>query len=72
MDSGEGIRDVLVRTFDAISGELLAIDYTDETGFLRFTVPGKGPVRVSVPFFGFDQIVTATNTSIRIRIAPRP
>jgi hypothetical protein len=72
MDAGEGIMDVLVRAFDAISGELLSIDYTDETGFLRFTVPGKGPVRVSVPFFGFDQIATATNTSIQIRIAPRP
>lgn len=72
MDGGEGIMDVLVRAFDAISGDLLSIDYTDETGFLRITVPGQGPVRVSVPFFGFDQIVTATNTSIRIRIAPRP
>ncbi len=71
-DAGEGIVDVLARAHDAISGDLMSIDYTDETGRLRFTVPGKGPVRVSVPFFGFDQIVTARNTSIQIRISPRP
>jgi hypothetical protein len=70
-DTGEGIVDVLVRAYEAISGDLLSIDYTDVTGYLRFTVPGRGPVRISVPFFGFDQIVTATNTRIQIRVAPR-
>jgi hypothetical protein len=72
MEPGEGIVDVLARAFDAIAGDLLSIDYTDEIGRLRFTVPGRGPVRVSVPFFGFDQIVTASNASIQIRISPRP
>lgn len=72
MEPGEGIVDVLARAFDAITGDLLSIDYTDEMGRLRFTVPDRGPVRVSVPFFGFGQIVTASNTSIQIRISPRP
>jgi hypothetical protein len=71
-DPGEGISSVLARAYDALNGELLSIDYTDETGYLRFTVPTRGPVRVSVPFFGFNQIVTTTDTDIQIRIAPRP
>jgi len=71
-DPQEGISDVLVRAFDALTGELLSIDYTDEVGYLRFTVPGAGPLHVNAPFFGFDQIVTVSNTSIQIRIAPRP
>lgn len=71
-DPGEGISDVLARAYDAISGERLSIDYTDETGFLRFTLPAEGPVRVSVPFFGFNQVVTTTDAYIQIRIAPRP
>ena len=71
-DSGEGISDVLARAHDAISGGLLSVDYTDETGSLRFTVPAEGPVRVSVPFFGFNQVVTTTDAYIQIRIAPRP
>jgi hypothetical protein len=70
-DPGEGIRDILARAYDAASGELLSIDYTDESGFLRFTLPRQVPVRVSVPFFGFEQIVTQNNASIQIRIAPR-
>jgi hypothetical protein len=72
VDLGEGIASVLARAYDALSGELLSIDYTDETGHLRFAVPASGPVRVSVPFFGFNQVVTATNTAIQIRISPRP
>jgi hypothetical protein len=72
MDADEGIIDVLTRAYDAVTGELLAIDYTDEMGGLRFTVPSPRPVRVSVPFFGFDQIVTSTSANIQIRIAPSP
>jgi hypothetical protein len=71
-DPGEGISSVLARAYDAISGELLSIDYTDEAGYLRFTVPARGPVRVSVPFFGFNQIVTEADTDIQIRISPHP
>ena len=72
MDPGEGILDVLARAYDAISGDLLSIFYTDTNGIVRFTVPTKGPVRIRVPFFGFDQIVTGQNSSIQIRILPRP
>jgi hypothetical protein len=71
-DPGEGIADVLVRAYDAISGALLSPNYTDETGSLRISVPADGPVRVSVPFFGFNQVVTTTQANIQIRIAPRP
>ena len=72
IDAGEGIIDVLARAYDAVTGELLAIDYTNELGQLRFNVPNTRPVRLSVPYFGFDQIVTATSSSIQIRIAPPP
>lgn len=72
MDPGEGILDVLARAYDAISGDLLSIFYTDTNGIVRFTVPTKGPVRIRVPFFGFDQIVIGQNSSIQIRILPRP
>jgi hypothetical protein len=63
---------VLARAYDALSGDLLSIDYTDEVGALRFTVPADGPVRVSVPFFGFNQVVTTISADIQIRIAPLP
>jgi hypothetical protein len=72
MEADEGIVDVLARAFDAVTGELLAIDYTNQMGQLSFSVPNTRPVRLSVPYFGFDQIVTATNSSIQIRIAPQP
>jgi hypothetical protein len=70
-DPDEGVSAVLARAYDAISGELLSVDYTDETGNLRFIVSARGPVRVSVPYFGFNQVVTATDTDIQIRISPR-
>ncbi len=72
VDPGEGVVDALARAYDAITGELLSIDYTDETGFMRFTFPSSRPVRISVPYFGFQQIVTTTSASIEIRISPLP
>jgi hypothetical protein len=72
MDAGEGLLDVLARAYDALRGDLLSIDYTDASGYLRFTLPTRGPVRVSVPFFGFNEIVTAMSASIQIRILPHP
>ncbi len=71
-DLGEGISDVLARAYDALNGDLLGIEYTDEVGTLRFAVPANGPVRVSVPFFGFNQVITAITANIQIRIAPLP
>jgi hypothetical protein len=71
-DPGEGISDVLTRVYDAMSGDLLAVDYTDEIGTLRLTLPGQGPMQVSIPFFGFNQVVTSTETDIQIRISPHP
>jgi hypothetical protein len=69
-DLGEGVADVLARVYDTLTGDLLSIDYTDETGRVQFTVPSRRPVRVSVPYFGFEQIVTATNSSLQIRVSP--
>jgi hypothetical protein len=70
VDPGEGIRDVLTRAHDAITDDLLSIDYTDEIGRIQFTIPSRRPVRVSVPFFGFEQIVTTTDANLQIRISP--
>jgi hypothetical protein len=72
LDPGEGIVDVLARAYDAITGDLLSIDYTDENGFIRFSIPSNRPVRISVPYFGFDQIVTTTSATLQIRISPLP
>ncbi len=72
VDAGEGISDVLARAYDIMDGELLSIDYTDEQGAIRFSLPTAGPVRISVPFFSFNQVVTNNNAQIPIRILPRP
>jgi hypothetical protein len=71
-DPDEGISSALARAHDAISGETLSINFTDALGRLRFQVATSGPVRVSVPFFGFSQVVTARDAEIQIRISPLP
>ena len=71
-DAGEGISDVLARAYNVTDGKLLSIDYTDEQGAIRFSLPTTGPVRVSVPFFSFNQVVTSNDAHIPIRISPRP
>ncbi|MGB3717685.1 MAG: hypothetical protein WA996_24945 [Candidatus Promineifilaceae bacterium] len=66
----EGVEDVAVTIYDNATAELLAFGYTNETGAIRFgTLAVSGPVRISIPFLQFNQVVTGDST-IFIRIAP--
>jgi hypothetical protein len=65
----EGIEDVAVTIYDNATGELLAFGYTNEMGTLRFhSLAVSGPVRISIPFLQYNQVVTG-DSSIFIRIA---
>ncbi len=66
--AGEGIAGVSVQVYEAATSQLLTQDFTDELGNLDFTVSAQGPVRVSVPFFGFSQLVAGEGASIYLRI----
>jgi hypothetical protein len=66
----EGVEDVAVTIYDNATAELLAFGYTNETGAIRFgALAVSGPVRISIPFLQFNQVVTSDST-IFIRIAP--
>jgi hypothetical protein len=65
--AGEGIAGISAQAYDASTNTLLAQGVTDAQGHLEFTVTAQGPVRVSVPFFGFSQLVTE-ETTIRLRV----
>ena len=66
----EGVEDVAVAIYDNITGELLAFGYTNEAGMIRFSsLLVSGAVRISIPFFQFNQVVVGDAT-IAIRIAP--
>jgi hypothetical protein len=69
--AGEGIGGISVQAYGAITNQLLAQGFTDDQGNLEFTVSAQGPVRVSVPFFGFSQLVAADGASVFLRIPPR-
>jgi hypothetical protein len=66
--AGEGIRGVSVQARDAMTNQLLAQGFTDEQGHLVFSVSAKGPLRVSVPFFGFSQLVAGESAQIYLRV----
>ncbi|MFL7791210.1 MAG: PPC domain-containing protein, partial [Anaerolineae bacterium] len=70
--AGEGVKDIAVQAYDVRTGELLAQGITDELGHIEFTVTAQGPVRVTVPFFGFSQIVAGEEAVIRLRVPSRP
>lgn len=70
--AGEGVRGVAVQAYDVATDELLAQGVTDGQGHIEFTVTAQGPVRVSVPFFGFSQIVAGEEAVIRLRVPSRP
>jgi len=66
----EGVEDVAVTIYDNATGELLAFGYTNETGAIRFgSLTVSGPVRITIPFLQYNQVVTGDST-IFIRIAP--
>jgi hypothetical protein len=70
--AGEGIAGISAQAYEVATNQLLAQGFTDEQGNLEFTVASSGPVRVSVPFFGFSQLVTGEGASIYLRVPPQP
>jgi hypothetical protein len=68
--AGEGIAGVSAQAYAAATNQLLAQGFTDDRGHLEFTVAAQGPVRVSIPFLGFSQLVATTGGSIYVRVAP--
>jgi hypothetical protein len=65
--AGEGVGGIAAQAFDVSTNSSLAQGITDAQGYLEFTVTAQGPVRVSVPFFGFSRLVTQEST-IRLRV----
>jgi hypothetical protein len=70
--AGEGIAGISAQAYEAATNQLLAQGFTGEQGDLEFTVAAQGPVRVSVPFFGFSQLVASEGASIYLRVPPQP
>ena len=70
--AGEGIAGISAQAYEVATNQLLAQGFTDERGNLEFTVASAGPVRVTVPFFGFSQLVAGESegASIYLRVPP--
>ena len=68
--AGEGIGGVSAQAYEASTNQLLAQGFTDDRGHLEFTVAALGPVRVSIPYLGFSQLVAGQGGSIYVRVAP--
>ena len=72
LGAGEGIGGVSAQAYEASTNQLLAQGFTDDRGQLEFTVAALGPVRVSIPFLGFSQLVAGQGGTIYVRVAPTP
>lgn len=70
LDTGEGIANASVRLYDEQSGTPLGQAFTDGDGRVRFSIMNEGPVRVSVPLFGYSTVVSDSPATVRIAIAP--
>ncbi len=68
--AGEGISGISVQAFGASTNQLLAEGFTDDRGYLEFTVAALGPVRVSIPYLGFSQLVAGEGGTIYVRVEP--
>jgi len=69
--AGEGVSGISAQAYEAVTNQLLAQGFTDAQGYLEFTVAAQGPVRVSVPFFGFSQLIAGEGASVYLRIPPQ-
>ncbi len=72
LDPGEGIADVSVHLTDEQTGTPLAQGTTDADGRVNLSVIDPGPVRVSVPLFGYSLLVTGTAETVRVAILTIP
>ncbi|MCX7683375.1 MAG: PPC domain-containing protein [Anaerolineae bacterium] len=70
--AGEGIGGVSAQAYEAATNRLLAQGFTNDLGSLEFTVSAQGPVRVRIPFFGFNQLVGVEGANIHLRVPPTP
>jgi hypothetical protein len=72
LDPGEGISGVSVRLIDEQSGTPLAQSFTDADGRVNLSVENPGPVRLSVPLFGYSLLVNDTSLTVRIAVMSTP
>ena len=72
LDPGEGIAGVSVHLTDEQSGTPLAQSQTDADGRVNFSVVNPGPVRVSVPLFGYSLLVNDPSLTVRIAVITVP
>lgn len=70
LDPGEGIAGTPIRLSDERTGTPLQQVFTNEAGLVRLAVMNEGPVRVSVPVFGYSTVVDSSPTTVRIGIQP--
>jgi hypothetical protein len=70
LDPGEGISGTSIRILDEASGTPLGQTATDGEGRARFTIFNEGPVRVSVPMFGYSTLITEPQATVRIALTP--
>jgi hypothetical protein len=70
-DPGEGVVGLPARVYDEVTGALLAQGFTDDSGHAVFTVPAAGSIRVTVPYLGFETIVSPAGAAIPVLISPR-
>jgi hypothetical protein len=68
LDPGEGISGASVRVTDEQSGVPLAQNYTDADGRANISVISPGPVRVSVPLFGYTALINDAAATVRISV----
>ena len=71
LDRGEGITNVSVRILDETTQTPLGQAFTDGEGRVRFAITNEGPIRLSVPLFGYSTVVAEPNAIVRIGLQPQ-
>ncbi len=71
-DPGEGIANVSVRVSDEATGLPLGQAVTDADGRAGLVVFNNGPVRLTVPLFGYSTVIAEDTASIRIAVISSP
>lgn len=71
-DPGEGIANVSVRVSDEATGLPLGQAVTDADGRAGLVVFNNGPVRLTVPLFGYSTVIADDAASVRIAVISSP
>ncbi|GIK42098.1 MAG: hypothetical protein BroJett011_59310 [Chloroflexota bacterium] len=69
-DASEGVSGISIRILDSTNNNLLGQTFTGSQGYAALTVTAVNEVRLSIPYLGYNEKISAPGQEVSIRLNP--